>query len=266
MMQIYVPTRSRAGTQITLANLPTLDNVTIVVNYDQVDEYYRKVSSVNMLVCPPDVDTIGKVRQFICTQHDVGKYGPKLLMLDDDLKFFARRTDDPTKFRPINGTKEVDLMIKTIDKLLDGYAHAGILAREGGNRVLEKYEHSTRLLRALAYRVDVMRKHDVRFDRLIVMEDFDVALQLLELGYPNVRVQEYVQDQTRSNAPGGCSTYRTLARQEEGALGLARLHPPFVTVVHKQTKTAWNGQERTDVMIAWKKATLSYKGEERSLP
>src|ERR1035441_9939519 len=132
-------------------------------------------------------------------------------MLDDDLRFFRRRTDDPTKFLPVtNG--QLELCMGDLERLMQKYAHGGLLAREGGNRITERTKENTRLLRALAYNVDVLRKHKIKFDRG-AMEDFDVALQLLRLGYKSVALCSYVQRQTRSNAPGGCSTYRTPAYQ-----------------------------------------------------
>ena len=36
------------------------------------------------------------------------------------------------------------------------------------------------------------------------------------------------------------------------------LHPDYVTVVDKTTKTSWGGGTRTDVRIAWKKAYESH--------
>jgi hypothetical protein len=100
----------------------------------------------------------------------------------------------------------------------------------------------------------VLKKEGVRFDRLPVMEDFDVALQLLRKGYPSLTLNNWVQDQSTSNAPGGCSTYRSLEVQAKGAKGLARLHPNVVKLVEKTTKGAWGGGTRTDVQVAWKKA------------
>jgi hypothetical protein len=205
---------------------------------------------------------IGNVRQWIVDNHNVKKYGPNILMLDDDLRFFVRRSDDKSKFLP---AADSDIMecIKVLENLMvyadKPYAHAGILAREGGNRVKSVLKENTRLLRALAYNVPVLRKVGARFDTMKVMEDFYVALTLIKAGYPNVAVCRWVQDQTRSNAPGGCSTYRDLAMQAAGAAQLAKLHAPFVQLVHKKTTTAWDGQERTDVKIYWGKAYASSK-------
>ncbi len=258
MLRIYIPTFGRANDQRTFHELPPkLQAQTTLVVDSREKKFYPEYPT---MVCPPSVNTIGKVRQHIIQTHDVEAYGPKLIMLDDDLKFATRRKDDPSKFLTAT-PKEIEQCFAFVEKILGWYAHAGIVAREGGNRsagagpVVE----CTRLLRALAYDVTVLRKHKVKFDRLIVMEDFDVALQLLRLGYSNAAVTAWCQDQGSSSAPGGCSTYRTMEKQREGAEGLVKLHAPFVKLVEKTTKGAWNGQTRTDVMVYWKKAYVSSK-------
>lgn len=254
-MKIYIPTRSRATKQTTWNSLtPKLrQHVIFVVNNGDLAPDLPKLK---ILLCPPKINTIGLVRQHIIDCHDVKKDGAHLIMLDDDLRFFQRRIDDPTKFLPITDSALEDCF-KLVDRLLVTHANVGILAREGGNRVTADIVENTRLLRALAYNVPVLRKVKARFDRLIVMEDFDVALQLLRAGHKTAAVASYVQDQTGSNAPGGCSDYRTLERQAEGAKGLAKLHAPFVKLVTKTTKTAWQGATRLDVMVRWKDAYAS---------
>lgn len=213
------------------------------------------------MVCPPRCDNIGKVRQFIVDRHDVKKLGPKILMLDDDLNFSKRRKDDPKKFE-IVVPSDFTAMLKRIEKLLDRFAHVSIRHREMAHEA-EETEYCVRALRALAYDVKVLRENKVRFDRLTVMEDFDVTLRLLRLGFPNAVIADYVQNQRGSGNAGGCSTYRTLEVQAEGARMLAAAHPDFVKIVTKKTKGAWGGGERTDVKISWKKAYLS---SERELP
>jgi hypothetical protein len=258
-MRIYIPTLGRADKQITLRSLPKSVLKDVVLVADRKDMPNRQIAayqSNGMLVLECPERGIGKVRQWIVDNHNVKKHGKALLMLDDDLRFFKRRTDDRTKFLPAT-EQDVNDMLQTVENLSTEYAHGGILPREGGNRVLERLKWNTRNLRALYYDVTVLRKKKIRFDGLPVMEDFDAALQLLRAGYPSVTVCGFVQDQTRSNAPGGCSTYRTLDVQKQGALGLQKLHPEFVKTVEKTTKTAWGGATRTDVMVQWKKVYLS---------
>jgi hypothetical protein len=152
-------------------------------------------------------------------------------------------------------------MFDTIEDALDTHPHVGVATREGANIDTSLWKFNTRLLRILAYDAAVLRQLGIRFDRLEVMEDFDVALQLLRAGQSNACINWITHNQKSSNAPGGCSTYRTMEVQARAAHGLKALHPNFVKVVEKETKTAWNGQVRTDVIIYWKKAYQSY-GEE----
>ena len=203
------------------------------------------------MICP--VRGIGHTRQWICEQHPIPKYGPHLCMLDDDLRFFVRRPDDNTKFTQASD-ESILAMFSAIGGHLLTSPLVGVCAREGGNRITTPIVNNTRILRLLAYDVAVLRKEHIKFDRLPVMEDFDVALQLLEKGYMNTVCANWCHDQGGSNTAGGCSTYRTMAIQKQGAEGLKALHPNFVTLVTKTTKTAWGGQTRTDVQVQWKKA------------
>jgi hypothetical protein len=161
--------------------------------------------------------------------------------------------DDPTKFEQAT-PEDVAKLFDTVEESLDEWAMVGVSAREGANVNTEPYIFNTRLLRFLAYRTDTLIRLGIRFDRLPVMEDFDVELALLTNGCPVLCCNWIVQNQGSSNAPGGCSTYRTMKKQEEAAWKLREYYPKFVEVVTKQTKTAWNGQERTDVRIKWKQA------------
>jgi hypothetical protein len=228
-MKIYIPTLDRAD-QITLRNLP--------------------MSIKMQVVSLTQPGGIGKVRQYAL--DECRRTGDTFVMLDDDLRFATRRDDDPTKFRD-STPEEIERMFSILDNALEGYAHVGVASREGGNRNTDEFVYNTRNLRILGFNAKMIPEY-VRFDRLPVMEDFDVALQLLRLGLPSVQINWIVHDQKQSNAPGGCSTYRTKEVQREAAYGLAREHPEFVTVVEKETKTAWGGGVRTDVRIAWKKA------------
>lgn len=246
-MKIYIPTRGRVY-QETFTSLPQelRDRIIFVVPHGALDIAGGPPRTLNT---PPEINGIGPTRQWIIDNAT----DKKIAMLDDDLVFAARREDEPTKFREALPA-ELLILINSIDALLDDYAHVGVSTREGGNRDTNNYAFNTRLLRVLAYRTDVLRNEGIRFDRLELMEDFDITLQLLRRGYTNCKINWIVHNQRSSNAPGGCSTYRTLEKQSQAARGLRELHPEFVSVVTKKTKTAWNGQERQDVIVQWKRA------------
>lgn len=248
-MQIFIPTRGRVF-QETWTSLPPelADRVVFVIPWNQLESVVGSDRYCSLRT-PVGVDGIGPTRQWILENTDEDKF----VMLDDDLVFATRREDDPTKFSQ-STPEEILGLFDSINLCLDKYAHVGVSTREGGNRDIDNFNYNCRLLRILAYRRDVLLSEGVRFDRIELMEDFDATLQLLRHGYPNVRINTMVHNQRSSNAPGGCSTYRTLERQSAAANRLAELHPSFVSVVTKKTKTAWNGQERQDVRIQWKQA------------
>lgn len=253
MPKIYIHTYGRHDRQVTWDRLPPAvrkDTVLVVQHRER-----KLYDAYPIKVLPKNIETLSPTRHHILHKlHDVDNDGPGLVMMDDDLRFCVRREDDPTKFRSATG-KDVEAMFKAVFKLLrSGVAHAGVLAREGGNRITEESVHATRMMRLLGYNAAIVRPLGVRFDRLPFQQDFDMTLQLLRKGYGNVVLAGWAHDQGSSNAEGGCATYRTLDKLAENARKLAELHAPFVKVVEKQTKGAWGGATRLDVVVAWKKA------------
>lgn len=250
-MDIIIPTYGRVNAQETLRQLLSAGLLVHLVVQDREKELYKGLDrNVQLWVLPEAITTISHTRQWILER--VGSDN-NMVMMDDDLTFFKRRTDDRTKFEDCT-PEDIQEMLEEIDDALDDYAHVGIAAREGGNRNTEGFVRNTRIMRVLGYRRDVLLKERVRFDAMEVMEDFHVALTLLELGYANVICNNWCQNQAGSGKSGGCSHFRTPELHAFNAHQLATVHEPFVKVVTKLTKEAWGGGARTDVQISWKKA------------
>lgn len=247
-MQIIIPTYGRGTNLTTLSSLPKHIKEWVTVVVQEREAHLWRDSDVLVQVLPEWVKTVGPTRQWI-----INNYQGKVCIMDDDLVFATRRKDDLGKFTPSTAYEICD-MLAGIDNNLDEYPVVGLCPREGGNRKTNPTDVNTRVIRVTGLDLEVLKKHDVRYDRLPVMEDFDMLLQMLELGYSNVCLNKWVHNQGGSNSAGGCSTYRTEQLQTEAANGLHELHKPFVKVVKKKTKTAWGGGERTDVIIQWKKA------------
>ncbi len=246
-MRIFIPTRGRADSQVTLSFFPEelRKEVTLVVDEHEKDLY--SAYDCRIMVCDDTVHDIATKRKFIHDNTDDNK----IVMLDDDLRFYIRKATNDWHLRYLE-SEEYPALFGLLDVWLDDYAHCGVSAREGNNRVEALSVETTRYMRLLAYNLD---KFDgVELARTRVMEDFDINLQLLKKGYPSKISYYYAQGQGSSNAAGGCSEWRTLDVQSEGAELLAKLHPEVVTVVEKETKTAWGGAIRKDVKVMWKKA------------
>lgn len=254
-MEIYIPTLGRAHRQITLHGLPKAwqKRVFLVVqdadyweNKTEYDKLHKMVRGIVLL--PKEITTIAPTRKFIMeTATD-----PTVVMLDDDLVFSRRRADEPTKFEAMEN-KDYDEMFDQLAHLLQRYAHAGVSHREGANRKTEEFVKCSRQMRVMGYNRDLVNAHGVEFGRIEVMEDFDVCLQLLRKGETNILLNNWVHNQSGSDAEGGCSTFRTPAVQAECTKQLSKLHPGFVKIRTVPAKGGW-GYDRVDVTISWKKA------------
>ena len=249
-MKICIPSHKRSHLMTTWKHLPNAlkDKTTIYVYPDELQDYAHFPS----VTLPEGLRGIANKRQYIVETCDTDK----LIILDDDLVFARRREDDPTKFRPCSA-EDLEQMWTTCFLALDHYAHGGIATREGGNRDTSDYKFNTRAIRGHIFRTDVLREAGVKLNETKFMSDFDTTLQLLEKGYSNVVINEWVTNQAGSNTEGGCSETRSLLDLADAAYNLHDRHPKFVKVVKKKTKAAWGGGERTDVVIQWKKARAS---------
>lgn len=252
-MDIIIPSAGRWNRQPTLEQLSRAGiHPILVVQAHEASKYSQGWSSkATIFVLPPKIRTIAPTRQHILNEVGVS---PSFCMLDDDLAFYKRRDDDRTKLRDITPTELAAAFWQIDANLGPEYAHVGFTAREGANRNTGHHALNTRIMRVLGYHRPTLNRLGIRFDDVELMEDFHVALQLLEAGVPNLVLNDYAHNQDGSNVAGGCSTFRTMERHGAAAQKLADLHPRFVTVVEKTTKGAWGGGTRKDVLIQWKKA------------
>lgn len=265
-MKIYIPSASRSKAE-NILNGPVADfsdtirsRTVYVVPPDQLAAYHETLEQTGLIadgvsVIPSPALGIAATRHWIGVHCAEGREG-KFAMVDDDVRFVRRASASATGLVKCN-TSDTDHMWDYVASSLDGYAHVGISARQGNNNMgvgawHAVVEENTRTLRVLCYRTKDFLK--AQHGRVPVMEDFDVNLQLLRMGLPNVNLGWWSQDQKMTNAPGGCSTYRTHQLHEQAAHKLAELHDPYVKLRQKVNKTGGEFGTRTEVTIYWKKA------------
>lgn len=260
-LSYVIPSKGRANKQTTLNNLPSNIRkiVSIAVPSTEAKDY-RGIDA-NILSVPSNIKGISKTRKWLIETCQ-SKY---LMMLDDDMTFAYRPSMYNPKLLPVTPIITAQ-MFSFWEHLAKIYDHVGLSARQGNNRFItnpgeseKEYTICTRMCNAYVYNIKQLHKltkqKQITIGRLPVMEDFDLTLQLLRLGYPNAVITRYCWNQGGSNLPGGCSTYRTAEVQKEAAHKLKELHPDFVRVVEKKSKSVWKGMEiRTDVVVSWKKA------------
>lgn len=250
-MVIYIPTKGRATAQVTWKNLPQSwrDRSVLVVPQEDLNSVRFYNREANILVQPDDVRTIAQKRAWIIQQCP----SPKLVMMDDDLVFSLRKSEDPVQTALRKAEKDdADLhtFLCEMEARLDQYAHVGMSPRQGNNRVEEHWKEVARMIYVFGFRADVAREK-IEFNRVECREDMDYTLQLLKQGYKNVVGFRAAADQLKFDAPGGCKSERSIEHSNAQADLLAELHPGLVKVIEKAYKAS---VPRKEVIVQWKKA------------
>jgi hypothetical protein len=241
------------------------NHILILTSFEDINVYQHFKStgdgSGGGIEVLPVKGRIADVRDYVINFSESRSY-KKVLMLDDDLLFYRRKSPTDWHLRYLEAG-ENQLMVDRVSELLNEYAAVGISAREGNNYCEENLAETTRMMRAIAFDVSIIKGEQLSFKMpdipVTVMDDFYMTLQLITLGYPNAVMFDWAQGQPGSDTPGGASTYRDLEMQKQNALKLQELFPKFVKAEEKLTTSSWgatpgNPITRTDVRIYWKKA------------
>lgn len=273
---IVIPSMGRSKRQQTLACFERTEitesySVVLAVPKNELSRYRKPsykgkpiksktMNKVNVVGIPEDYAGISRTREYILTTLAKQNKARSVFMVDDDLSFCHRPVLDKPDMPYINSSAyDMHCMIETLTLWIEqGSAHVGLISRQANRKTGIEYQEPGRMMNAYAYDAKIIQKlmtqGKVALGRVPVMEDFDLTLQLIRLGYPSRVSCQYAWTQT-SNMDGGCSSYRTAEVQAAAARKLAELHAPFVQIVEREAKTWQNDlTSRVDVRVAWKKA------------
>lgn len=259
---IYIHTKGRLGKQATLNSLsesPHLLARTVLVVENSELEAHEDLYGLDCQVIGHPCKGLSATRQWIVDNCPT----PYLFMIDDDMRFF-KRIGDTVKLQeafPDELEQMFSLMMHWLDS--EGLAVVGLSARGGNNNVPHPHVDATRQTGFHGLCVESFKGMGLRFDKIPLMQDFYMLLDLLTQGCANRVLYTFCWNQIAgSGASGGCSTYRTAEMMAECANKLKEAFPDFVTVVQKEAKSGWKGlTRRTDVRIQWKKAFAAGKEE-----
>lgn len=245
MAHLVIPTFGRPNRQLTKALFPEAIQVVRREEKALYDDY--------AWVLPSYVNGIAHTRDWILRRA----YPEVVIMMDDDLNFAVRRDDDPTKFVPAS-PGDLNLLIEELSMLCNEHTpHVSMSSRQGANRNTARYIYNSRCMRVHAFNSKLLCDKNIWgfHPEAPFMRDFYLTLALLTRGHSNLVINHIVDDHPGSNVvPGGCTEQRTLALLRQSAEVLQSEFPDFVTIVKKQTKTSWGGEERYDVRVRWKDA------------
>lgn len=265
----YIPTYQRVGLtkngvekQKTWNHLSSAirEQAVLVCSAEEAPEHEKL--GYRTLVCPVQ-GQLTRVRQWLLetTKADV------MFLLDDDLQFYCRASLED--YRHHNATnEEVTVGFQHLEKMVrQGYVMVGLGDRPGNNRNNDERDKRSpcfpvnffsRPHEVFVFSVPALRRCGFRF-RPPVMSDFDMILQILQQGYSVPSTTDFFCGQVvsgkgaaGSNAPGGCSVYRTTDMMRNTVMQLQKEFGR--SVVHGRIKTAQWGEisERLDAYIRWK--------------
>jgi hypothetical protein len=256
-----ITTLNRVDTQITVQNLPEYwrKRLVIACPEEEVELHRRNPAMKGVSYLNFEHKNMGQVRQVVVDFLKEEKKVHKYFLLDDDMYFYTRKsaTEWPLRYAEKN---EVGGMLDMLEHWLQhGHAHVGISVRQGNNFETRPAAYIGRMFGFHGHNLDILRLiPEVRWGDFVTLDDFNICLDLLVRGYPNLMTWHYAWGQKSSNSPGGCSSWRNLKNQEEAAHQLAKKFPRFVKTVVKANKSGWEGMEnRTDVRIQWAQAFKS---------
>lgn len=259
-LKIYIPTMSRVAKQSTLSKLPEKLQaaVTLVCPPEDVKPLRERHKDTNVLACP--AKGIAATRQWIMDYSRKAGH-ERIVMLDDDLTLQKRR--EGGRITNLEGPEFMEAF-QWLDNALKVHAAATFGPRFLSYDLKGEEWLNKRQMYVLGYNVKAVHEVKASFTKglpeMPVMEDFHMTLQLLKAGRSNTLSLVWRVSPYAANAPGGCSTWRTVERQNATARALEKLHAPFVVVKEKK---AWKGmasaqgvasEQRLDVVVYWQKA------------
>jgi hypothetical protein len=268
-LRVVIPTYRRMPKQATLSFLPDewAASATLVVDAQDASLqklYASQLRGAEIMIHPPEIDTIAKKRAWIIERFSKPDRTSKIVMMDDDLRFAVRKSEDPTQTALVPADKSsLDAHLNLMDELLDGVAHYGWSMRQGNNNFKGVdggfLAENGRMCYVLGYDCGLIwRMHergDIKLGQVAYREDMDLTLQLLKRGWNNLVNYAIAADQCAGfGAKGGCSEERSIEASNEAAHELARLHPGLVKVVQKEYE---GSVKREEVIVQWKKAFRS---------
>ena len=251
---IFIPSRGRPTELRTPYALPRRlqECVYVVVRYDEFDAYNDadEDRDFQFLVLPKDfTGGLSATRQWILDQAD----GQVHIQLDDDFTGINIKVDCK-KFGGVKKTSPTEFC-RCFDQLLywlaNGFDHVSFTDRVSSARPSKvPYYDNGRIAQALFYNRYAIKRAGARFDRVALMQDLDMNLQLLEAGYRSRTSTRWSYNHRAEDAAGGCALYRTDDLKAVVGQQMMKLHPGVTELKEKQKY----GRTYFYMKTHWKKA------------
>ena len=241
---IYIPSRGRANNLITPYTLPPRlqERCYVVVRSEEAAEYVAADDErmFGFITMPRSFrGGLSETRQWIFDNHGQGMFH---IQLDDDITSFNFKPDMSrfgglVRATPRQISSGFDTLLK---QLLDGVAHVGMCNRLAAAGAKVAWRENAHIQQTLFYRADILRREKIRFDRVRLMQDLDVNLQLLQRGYPNKVCTKFSFNARDYRTSGGCQAYRDDALVKHVGGQMELLHPDITRLTPNRKRDGWH--------------------------
>jgi hypothetical protein len=255
MLRIHIPTKGRPNKQPTAEALRAAGipfTLVCTLSDPAIQEYIDNYGPRNVMVV--DVINLMHKRQLIFDSPR--QPGGKIIMMDDDLTFYARRKDGGfEKATP----KQLVSMIEFMSSCLDRFAHVGLVDKFMSQNQPRGMKYRGRYNQVLAYNTKLIRKrwtksfgiglhHDMPKFRSRLNQEHDMHLQLLRLGLMPAILCEYSKN-AAYYSKGGLTGFRTPKLERAVFNELVKNWPDYVRL--RKTRHAIGGVAAT---FNWRRA------------
>lgn len=262
LMRICIPSRGRAAefARNTAVTIPETwrSRAHVLVPQGEEKAYRKENPEYDIVSVPKQFSGIGRTRQYALDNLEA-KY---IMMIDDDVKLLKRKSIGLNRARTTPATEEdVDACFKQLLGWLrrSNVAQVGV----GASWMCHTKPRMIRnkmcgILNVLD--TEIVKDLGIRYDELELGEDSYMTLSLILSGYEVRVTYDYVINQQPTNAPGGCSGYRTMKRQLDACRKFVRLYPEYVKLYYRSRNYNGLGVGVPNVRVAWSKASKSGEG------
>jgi hypothetical protein len=223
-----------------LESLPPelFSKLNVYVIQEELSQYkFALPGEINVI--PVDSTGIRYKRQFIFDHSP----HPKIIMIDDDLKFW-RRTEDGKLWRPAP-PNAVKIMLIEMYASLNTFAGVGIADKFMGQARQRWFEKNKKFNQVLGYNLDLMPDPRPTFWPEFG-SDYNMVLQLLTRGYETCVLTEWAKSEIPW-AEGGCALTRTKENNLESHQQMADYWGPDIFKIVSLTTPL-------RLRVSWKKA------------
>jgi hypothetical protein len=213
MIKILIPSYQRAGKVRTLQMIPESYRkyTHLIVRAEEYEAYRKHYGDECLIVTVRDVSNMGETRQRMVEMFA----GQRVWSIDDDTLFHKTFEDKAGIIRPNKAWVSEDEWYELIDyvngRMDDRFPHGGIPLAIFPKRWATDwpYRANTYYFTNLWLNLEVLKTTDFECDKWSCMDDAYTYMSLIEKGHDACCLQNFLGSQPESNAPGGCSTYRT---------------------------------------------------------